>query len=236
MDCSDDAGTHQAELAVFDLDGTCMDGQSGLLVSTYLYKRGLLGVVDIVRLAWWGARYKIHLPHRQQEAREIIFSALCRRCKDEGEIVDIMRAFHDEVMVARYRPEALAELARRRDEGKVVLLASATFHELAACAAERFGVQGFIATEMERDEAGAYTGRVEGTVIEGKEKLRAVVSWADEHLGPGRWVLSCAYGDHHSDAALLAASREPFAVCPGKTLKSLARKRGWTILEWSDVA
>lgn len=227
-------GDDRTRLAVFDLDGTCIDGQSGWLISVYLLKRHSVGPVAAARLLWWGIRYKAHLPHRQQESREIIFGALKRRHPDE--IREMLYSFHEEVMVPRYRPEAVAEVARRKDEGMVTLLASATFHEVAECAAGYLGMDGFIATEMERDETGAYTGRVAGAVIEGKEKLRAVMRWADEHVGPRRWLVACAYGDHHSDADLLGSAREAFAVCPDKTLRSLASKRGWTILGWSDVA
>ena len=75
---------------------------------------------------------------------------------------------------------------------------------------------------MERDADGNYTGRVEGTVVQGPEKVAAVTRWADAHIGKGAWTLAYAYGDHHTDAALLSAATKGYAVCPGETLRKLA--------------
>ena len=85
---------------------------------------------------------------------------------------------------------------------------------------------------MVRDAQGNYTGAVDGPVVAGAEKYRAGVRWCDEHLGEGGWRLERAYGDHHSDKDLLAHAREAVAVCPGKTLRVLAKRRGWTIADW----
>ena len=229
---SSEAASGKTALAVFDFDGTCIDGQSGSLISTYLLRNGFLSPLDTIRLAWWGARYKMHLPHKQEVPRKILLGALNRRMPED--ISRIMVEIHDAVLVPRYRKQSFAEVRSRKDEGMVTLLASATFLEVARCAADHLNVDGFIATKMERDQTGAYTGNVEGDVIEGKAKLHAVAQWADEHLGKGSWYIACAYGDHHSDSELLAAASQPFAVCPGKTLKRLASRRGWPILDWHD--
>ena len=69
-------------------------------------------------------------------------------------------------------------------------------------------------------------------MVAGAEKVRAVEAWCDAHLGAGAWVLERAYADHHTDAALLKAAREPRAVCPGKTLAISARRHGWPVLDW----
>lgn len=221
-----------ARIAVFDYDGTSMDGQSGSLFTTYLLRNGIMSLPRALRLGWWGARYKLHLPYRQDEARELVFGALGEM--DAAAISRVMNAFHDEVLGPRYRKKAVEEVARRREEGCVTLLVSATFDIIANAAAEVLGVDGVIATQMERDAAGRYTGRVDGEVVAGKNKYRSVVRWCDEHIGPGKWRLSYAYGDHHSDEDLLARADEAFAVCPGQTLKSAAKKNGWAILDWDD--
>ena len=217
-------------IAVFDLDGTLVNGQSGSLISIYLLKHGVVDLPRALRLAWWGARYKLHLPQRQDEPREVILSALNRSMPND--IRQLMRDFHDEVIVPRYRPEALPEIWQRKQEGNVTLLASATFLEVAERAAEYLGMDGYVATEMEQDDTGAYTGLVEGEVTEGKEKLNAVVRWADEHIGAGSWYISHAYGDHISDVSLLAIARYPHAVCPSYLMKFAATAHKWAILNW----
>ena len=217
-------------VAVFDFDGTTVRGQSGALFTRYLFSSGRMSPARLARLLWWGIRYKLHLPYRQDESRELVFGAL--RGRSAGEVDAIMEHFHDEVLAPLYRPQAIAEVQRRHEAGDVVLLVSATFEPIAAVAARAMGADGYIATRMERDATGAYTGRVDGPVIAGPEKWLAVERWCDEHLGRGAWVLERAYADHHSDADLLARARIACAVCPGKTLALTARRRGWSIVDW----
>lgn len=220
------------EVAVFDLDGTSIRGQSGALFTRYLMLSGRMSPLRLARLAWWGVRYKLHMPYRQSEARELVFGAL--RGLTSQEVDRILERFHDEVLAPRYRSRALREVERCHAEGCVVLLVSATFEPIAAVAARRMGADGFVATRMERDGSGRYTGRVDGPVVAGGEKWRAASRWCDEHIGTGAWRLLRAYADHHSDIPLLERAAESYAVCPGKTLAMAARRRGWPVLDWKD--
>ncbi len=223
-------GTSQVQLAVFDYDGTIIDGQSGSLFSTYLLRHGLLSKRTAARLVWWGARYKLHLPFRQDESRELIFRDLGSHGYDRT--IEIMRDFVREDLVPLERADAVAEVARRAEQGMKTVLVSATFHEVARIAAERLGMDGVAATRMERDASGAFTGRVQGEVVAGPGKVRAVTAWANDQFGEGGWQIACAYGDHFTDEPLLELARDPFAVCPGTTLKRDARRLGWQILDW----
>lgn len=227
----DEDSAQKVRLAVFDFDGTCIEGQSGYLFSTYLRRRGYVPVSSALKLIWWGIRYVLHLPHRQAAPREIIFECLAHHTPDE--VRQIMREFHDQVLVPRYRPKAIETIRQRKAEGCVTLLVSATFWSIAEAAADRLGVDGFIATTMEKDARGNFTGHVSGPVTEGDEKPRSVRRWADERYGSDGWMIEYAYGDHHSDEAMLSLARHPVAVSPGKTLAKVAKQRGWQIQDWS---
>lgn len=223
----------QSELrpvAVFDYDGTCIDEQSGKLIATWLLKKGYLSPRGAAGLLSWGVRYKLHLPHRQERSRELIFDDLSGYTPEE--IHKIMVEFHREVLVPRYRRRALAEIRRRNEEGCATVIISATFEPIACEAATYADTLGFVATRMETDETGSYTGRVLGDVIEGKAKVAAAAAWADAVLGEGAWRLAYAYGDHHSDTELLSLAEHPTAVCPGPTLRRTAKANGWPIVDW----
>ncbi len=222
----------KTQVAVFDFDGTSVDGQSGALFTTYLLRHRIMTLGRALTLGVWGLRYKLHLPYRQSEARELVFGALTQM--EAADVDKIMRQFHDDVLLPRYRKAALAEVARRRKEGVVTLLVSATFEPIAQAAAKKMGVDACIATKMEKDPQGNYTGEVEGNVLAGDEKYRAVEAWCNKNLGQGAWELAYAYGDHHTDEDLLAHAREAFAVCPGNTLKPVAKRNGWHILDWDE--
>ena len=103
------ADTLPRRVAVFDFDGTSIEGQSGSLFTRYLFSRGLMSPLRLAKLTWWGIRYKLHLPFRQDEARELVFGSLAGRTSEEVDA--IMTGFHDEVLAPLYRPQALSELA-----------------------------------------------------------------------------------------------------------------------------
>ena len=221
------------KVVVFDFDGTVISGQSGSLISLYLFRHGLMRARYAARLVWWGVRYTLHLPYRQGEARELVFDALDGFEADD--VDQLMCDFYDEVIAPRYRMPAIAEIRRRKAEGCVVIFASATFDTISDRAAELLGVDGAVGTKMARDASGNYTGQVDGAVIAGAEKYPAVARWCDEHLGPGTWRLVGAYGDHHTDEDLLARADEPYAVSPDRTLRHYARRHGWAILDWKHA-
>ena len=224
--------TAAAQVVVFDFDGTVIAGQSGFLFAAYLYRQHISSLMRTIRLAWWGIRYKFHLPQRQEEARELVMGALTEM--DVAQANQVMQAFYQDVIASRFRPEALLAAEQHHDMGRVVLLVSATFVPIAERAAEYLGADDFMATQMQVAD-GHYTTRVLGSVVEGVEKPRAVENWCNEHLGTGAWEIVDAYGDHYSDVPLLGMAQNAHAVCPGPTLVKIARQRGWEILNWSSA-
>ncbi len=143
-----------------------------------------------------------------------------------------MDDFYETVLKDRYRALGKAEVERRRREGCVTLLVSATFADIAQRAARDMHFDGVVATDMRRDESGLYTGEVEGEVVAGPQKRVVVEKWADEHIGEGKWTIAYAYGDHYTDLALLGKAEKPFAVSPGRTLRRAARRLDWPIVDW----
>lgn len=220
------------DVVVFDFDGTLIKGQSGALLSQYLLRNRLLPLRCSLKLAWWGIRYECHLPYRQSEARELVFGALKKRPRKE--VDEILLRFYQEQLLPRYRAQARHEVARCEAQGNITLLVSATFEPIAQAAVHTLAMDDAVATKMVLGSDGNYTGDVEGPVVAGSEKYRAVVRWCDEHLGAGQWELVSAYGDHVSDKDLLAHAQDPYAVCPKKMLRITAQKRGWTILNWDS--
>ena len=230
LDADNSCESNKKKIAVFDFDGTCTDVQSGALFSRYLLHHGYLRPNTVRRLLMWAFRYLLHMKRDEDEPREAMFADLSNLTGDE--IDQLMVKFHDSHVLSKYRSDALEEIKQLQDEGYVVLLVSATFAPIARRAGEVLGIETVLATEMEKDKEGHYTGKVLGPAVVGEEKTRAVERWANEHIGEGKWVIAKAFGDHYSDADILNASREGYAVSPGGTLKRIAKKNDWTILHW----
>lgn len=220
----------RASIAAFDLDGTLLKGQSGTLVLKYLARRRLVSPKTALLATWWGIRYKLHLPFRQNEVRERIFKDLS--CYTAERVREIMEDFHRDVMVPRYRAEGVAELRRREEAGDHVIIISATFDQIAQAARSYLECDAALATLMRRDAAGRFTGEVDGATTAGPEKVRRIRAWADERFGPDGWELVAAYGDHHSDVPMLEAATTCYAVNPGPTLRREAERRSWKVLAW----
>ena len=220
----------KARVVAFDIDGTLLRGQSGTLILKYLMTRHLVRIRTIALCSWWGIRYKLHLPYRQNEPRERIFADLSQYTP-EG-IHTIMKMFHDDVMIPRYHADGVAQVKRHIEAGDHVALVSATFEEVAVVAREYLGCEACMGTVMERDESGRYTGAFSGETPAGDEKVRRLRTWADEKFGPGGWELVHAYGDHHTDAPMLQMAQTPNAVNPDLMLRRFAHRKNWEILEW----
>ncbi len=162
--------------------------------------------------------------------RWLVFRAFAGR--SFGETNEFLRDFYDRFIDERFRPDAEAAMRAHEEAGHAVVCVSATFEPIVAAAMERRHIQYAIATRMKADFQGNYTDRVEGLPIEGPEKVEALTRFCDERFGAGAWELAWAYGDHHSDRALLAAAAHPCAVTPDRPLARTANAEGYDILEW----
>lgn len=218
-------------IAVFDFDGTLINAQSGTLFTKYLLFHGYITPLSALKVILWGARYTLHLPHDQNAVRGYLIDDLS--CRSRDEVMEIMARFHDEVLIRHYRSSGFEQIRACHEDGCVCVLVSATFYGIAQAAARYAGLDAFLATRMEVTEDGRITGKVRGFVVEGEGKIRVVNQWADETYGPGNWVIEYAFGDHHSDEEMLAAAQHPYAVDPGRTLRSIARRRGWPVVLWN---
>jgi len=141
--------------------------------------------------------------------------------------------FYDEYIEKRFRPKADEAMRTCAEEGCRVIVVSASFEPIVLRAMEKHPFHHQISARMKVDADGRYTREVDGRPIEGEEKIVALKHWCDGHFGEGGWKLVYAYGDHHSDEPLLLAAELPFVVSPNSGLSRIAKRRGWTVLDWS---
>jgi hypothetical protein len=62
-------------IAVFDFDGTCINGSSPMRLVNVLIKHRKLNPYKMLRLLMWGAAYKLNLPKDAEGVRTRVFSA-----------------------------------------------------------------------------------------------------------------------------------------------------------------
>lgn len=217
-------------LAVFDFDGTSIDGNSPVLLVSYLMKHRMLRKRVLARILLWAAAYKLRLPQNESWVRGLVFTAFEGRPAEE--VDRFLEEFYDARIAPLFRAQADAAMRAHREAGDVVAVVSATFEPIILRAMQHHPFDVQVSTRMRTAADGTYTCEVEGLPVEGEEKLAAVRRLADARFGAGNWVLDSAYGDHHSDRAVLAAAEHAFAVSPDRPLLRTARERGWTVLGW----
>lgn len=216
-------------VAAFDLDGTILDGESPLKLTTSLLRHRELPVHKGIAMGWWGLRYRLRLPQVESTPRELLFSALTDPTVEEVD-AEIMDIFERRIR-KRIRPGALAEIERCRADGMKLVLASASFKPITTAIVDEFGFDGQVSTIME-EKNGHYTGNVVGVPVQGREKLRLLVQLCVDKYGPSAWSLERAYSDHYSDIPMLELAREVTVVDPDNKLERVAKRRGWTIADW----
>lgn len=216
-------------IAVFDFDGTVLDGHSPVMLVTTLFFSHAMPVRTGLAIGWWGLRYKLRLPHEQEGVRNRIFGLFAGN--EAAELDRMLARFYTDVISKRVRADARREIDCYRHRGIPVILASASFEAIVRCAAEDLGASGQISTKMEIVD-GKYTGEVKGEPVQGLGKRDAFIRYANDRCGEGNWRIVAAYGDHYSDEPLLEMADNPVAVNPDNKLQRIAKTRGWEIREW----
>ncbi len=151
---------------------------------------------------------------------------------NESELRRLVQAFaeaidRDEVLAgARHR------IAQDHGEGYRLVLATASFRYYAEAIAARLGFDAVIATEVRRDEGGDVLSGVAGDNCYGPAKLAMIEAWLAREGIDRETAHIRFYSDHVSDAPALAAADQAFAVNAHAPLRALAKRRGWTILDW----
>lgn len=217
-------------LAVFDFDGTSLSGDSPVLLVRYLLRRHLLNLRTLGKIILWALAYKFRLPQKESWVRGLVFSAFDGWPKEK--VDQFLADFYDEKVAPRFREEADRTMRAHAQVGDVVIVVSATFEPILIQAQKQHPFDFQLSTKMRVLENNTYSREVDGVCIEGDEKLIALTDFANKTFGPHRWVIASAYGDHHSDRAILGAAQQAYAVDPDKPLKRTAKKMGWPILKW----
>ena len=217
------------KLALFDLDGTLIAKDSDHAFGEFLVA---LGWADAAEFAAENDRF-----YRQYQAgcldidAYVDFATRPWRDRPADAQADALERFMREQMVPQIGEAAHALVRSHVDAGDLVAIATSTNEFITRPIASAFGVDTLIATELERDARGRVTGRIRGTPSLREGKLRRVEQWlAARGRALSDFASSVCYSDSTNDLPLLEAVSEPVATNPSPALATIARERGWRIL------
>lgn len=214
-------------LALFDLDDTLIDGDCASLWSGHMAALGWVDGPSFIERD----RELMALYAQGKLAMEayMTFSLSPLVGRTIEEVAQAVDPFVEDVITPRIHEDAIACLARHREEGDRLLIISASAHFLVSRIAKQLGVEEVLAIDLEHQQ-GAYTGNTRGILTYREGKVARLHSWLQEQ-GEG---LEGAYfySDSRNDLPLLSLVARPHTVNPDPVLQAHADATGWPILQW----
>lgn len=189
--------------------------------------------------AWWllpvaGAAalgYALRLYGRDR-LKEMTHRLIVGHAVPGDRLTETARAFAAATVATGLLDGARARIEADRAEGRMLVLATASYRFYAGEIAELLGFDAVIATDCVRCDVGNVMARIDGENCYGPAKLRAIEAWAAERGIARSDVGVRFYSDHVSDAPVFDWADEPFPVNAHAPLKALAKRRGWPVLDW----
>nr|WP_239090368.1 HAD family hydrolase [Marinomonas ostreistagni] len=209
-------------MAIFDLDGTLLSGDSDYNWGQFLVEKGLVDV-NVYKEAndkffeqYQAGTLDIH------EYLAFSLKPLTQFSKAERD------SLHAEFMATKVRPmmqeEAHKLLKFHKDQGHFLLLITATNQFVTGPISEELGMDHIIAPvpEVINDE---YTGKIVGVPSFQGGKVTRLNQWLEEtgHSMEGSYF----YSDSRNDLPLLELVDHPIAVDADPILTDIAKERGW---------
>ena len=144
----------------------------------------------------------------------------------------LVESFAERQLASNIRPGARAAISRDKQEGRRLVLATASYRLYADAIAERLGFDDVIGTGSVIGLDERVHAKILGENCYGPAKLRMIADWVDASGLKGAHGHVRFYSDHVSDRPAFEWSDEPVAVNPHEKLRRLATERGWQIENW----
>ncbi|MDB4935820.1 MAG: Phosphoserine phosphatase [Labilithrix sp.] len=213
--------------ALFDMDRTLVRKETGTLYVKYQHAIGEATRRDLLRVLYWVTQYTLGVIDAKAVATKAVLQmkgtpemAMATRCDD---------------WFRRYVETHVCDLGRRavelhRERGDLLAIVTGATPYAARPLARRLGIPHVVASELEVDDTGLFTGRFVDPLCYGDGKIVRAKRLAEEH----GFALEEAtfYSDSYTDLPLLEAVAEPVIVNPDPRLERVAKQRGWRIEAW----
>jgi HAD superfamily hydrolase (TIGR01490 family) len=218
-----------ARLALFDLDGTLLAGDTDVLWCAFLVEEGVLDRESFgVANREVAERYAIGAITADEFAA---FYAATLAGRSAAAWAPLRERFVAAAIEPRIGAAPRALVAQHRAAGDRLVLTTATNRFLTEPIAASLAIADLIATELEVDGQGAFTGRTRGIVNMRDGKLVRMSEWlAAQRRADADLADATFYSDSINDLPLLSAVGRAVVVDPDERLAAEATRRGWPVL------
>jgi HAD superfamily hydrolase (TIGR01490 family) len=224
-----------ARLALFDLDGTLLAGDTDVLWCAFLVDEGILD-----RETFGVANREVAVRYANGAITADEFAAFYAATL-AGRSAEAWAPLRERFVAVAIEPRigaaARALVAQHRAAGDRLVLTTATNRFLTGPIAAALGIAELIATELDVDAGGAFTGRTRGIVNMRGGKLARLSEWLAAQARPDSDLADATfYSDSINDLPLLSAVGFPVVVEPDARLDAEAMRRGWPVLRLAASA
>jgi HAD superfamily hydrolase (TIGR01490 family) len=213
--------------ALFDMDRTLVRKETASLYVRYQREIGEATISDLLKTMYFVAQYTFGILDAEKVAAKVLLplrgipeQTLVARCED---------------WFPRYVEQHIAEAGRvavqkHKAAGDLCAIVTGAWRYTAMPLARQLGIEHVVATELEIDESGRFTGRAAPPLCLGQGKLRRAEALAHQY----GFALEEAtfYTDSVSDVPLLERVAVPVIVNPDPRLRRIAERRRWRIERW----
>lgn len=202
-------------IVVFDFDGT-LTTRDSLLPFLLLATGGPLPfLARLLRALPTSLPRALATPTRDN-LKELILAATLRGTP-LPRLQSLANHFAAHTLPRLHRPPLLERLRHHQTQSHRILLLSASPELYLRPWAAAHAIHEVLATRLQFDPSGIFTGRLDGPNCRGPEKLRRLQA----HLAPTplHQLHLIAYGDAPSDRFVMQAAREPYLVTPDSQIR-----------------
>lgn len=218
----------RVRIAVFDLDGTLIRGQSQQLLLSILHQERLITNGTYLKLLGFFLLYRLRIIHGVNKMTHYAYSIFAG-LSISG--IDKIVLKHRRTLLNRIFSESYELVESEKRISSEVYLVSAAAEPIVRLYASCFGIHDYMCTQLEVQN-GNLTGRIIGNHIYGHEKVRVVKNMiSNRNRGDLHFV---CYADHSSDVELLRFADEAVVVNPDNQLKRIAQANNWIMLNFSN--
>lgn len=210
--------------ALFDFDGTIIDGYSASAIYEHRFRARQLGLSEAVR-ALKAARGG---PMTEQKFETFLTAAISGWTGRPQSYLDTLgEHVYREGIAKRLFHEAWRVVKAHQRAGHTVVIASSATRMQISGMARELGITHILCTELEVVD-GVVTGKLAGRTLWGDGKEAAIRNFTRRHRLPLANAYGYANGDE--DIPFLGAVGHPYAVNPQPALARAAALHGWPVL------
>lgn len=216
------------DLAIFDMDGTLIKGQSQKYFLKYMLDKNYINFFQYFRIYFWFILYKFGVVNNPKKISNIAFSFI--KGMNVEKLDYLAQDFFNSILRDKIYTEGKERIAWHIKMKNELLLLTNAIEPLAKIVAKYLNIPGYLCTELEIID-NIYTGKILGVNTYGRNKVLKVYSYVKKHNYDIK--KTWAYCDHGSDIDIMGIVKHPIAVNPDKTLKKESERRGWKIINFT---